>query len=191
MSYIINDVYINEHDDGCFFDISNFNDIRKIKTETQIRLTLDAWNIYRPCTRSYLEISGLYTTCYYRNILYNCILLANVSVSVTLPTTLMTGPISHIGKIRTVYCDIDDVDMSFVSYSRSKYDIVPDDQIEILFEDFDYENERRKHKVIASKVLKRKLERKAHKKIVADDFLRKVNSSRTRNILFPKLFKRK
>ena len=27
MSYIINDIYINEHDDEYFFDISNSNDI--------------------------------------------------------------------------------------------------------------------------------------------------------------------
>ena len=32
--YIINDVYINEHNDGYVFDILNSNDIRKIKTET-------------------------------------------------------------------------------------------------------------------------------------------------------------
>ena len=189
--YIINNVYINEHDDGYFFDISNSNDIRKIKIETQFRLTFDTWNVYRPYTQSYLKISGLHATCYYRNILYNCSLLANVSVSVTLPTKLMTGPVSHIGKIRAVYCDIDEVDMFFVSYSRNQYDIVPEDQIEISYKIFDHENEFRKHKVRISKVLKRKLEIKAHKKIVDDDCLRGVDSSRTRNILSTKLSKRK
>ena len=54
--YIINGVYINEHDDGYFLDISNSNGISKIKTETEISLTFDAWNIYRPCTQSYLKI---------------------------------------------------------------------------------------------------------------------------------------
>ena len=47
------------------------------------------------------------------------------------------------------------------------------------------------HKLIASKVLKRKLERKAHEKIVDDDCLKEVDSSRTRNILSQKLSKRK
>ena len=51
--YIINDLYINEHDDGYFFDITNFNDIRKIKSETEIRLTFDALNVYTPSTQSY------------------------------------------------------------------------------------------------------------------------------------------
>ena len=32
--YVINDVYINEHDDGYVFDITNSNDIRKDKSET-------------------------------------------------------------------------------------------------------------------------------------------------------------
>ena len=105
-------------------------------------------------------------------ILYNCSLLANVSVSATLPTKLITGPVLHIGKIRAVYCDIDDVDIFFVSYSRNEYDIVPEDQVVIFFKDFDHENECWKHKVIASKVLKRKLEEKSHKKILVDDFLR-------------------
>ena len=105
--YIINGVYINEHDDRYFLDISNSNCISKIKTETGIPLTFNAWNIYRPCVQSYLEISGLYATCYYQNIIYNSSLLANVSVSVTLPTKLMPGSVSHIGKIRDVYYDID------------------------------------------------------------------------------------
>ena len=96
--------------------------------------------MYRPCTQSYLEISGLYATCYYRNMIHNSSLLANVSVSVTLQTKLMTGLVSHIGKIRDVYYDIDEFDIFFVSYSRNKYDIVSEDQIEILFKDFDHEN---------------------------------------------------
>ena len=54
--------------------------------------------------------------------------------------------------------------MFVISYSRNEYDIVPEDQIEILFKDFDHENECRKYKVIASKVVKRKFERKTKKK---------------------------
>ena len=127
--YVINDIYINEHDDGYFFDITNSNDIRTIISETEIRLTFDTWNVYRPSTQSYLEISGLYATCDYRNITYHCSLLANVSVSVTLPTKLMADSVSHIGKIRSVYCDNDEVDMFLVSYSRNENDIVPEDQI--------------------------------------------------------------
>ena len=115
--YVINDVYINEHDNEYFFDITNSNDIRKIKLEKEIRVTFDTWNLYRPSTHSYLDISGLYATCDYRKIIYNCSLLANISVSVTLPTELMTGSVSHIGKIRGIYCGIDEVDMFFVSYS--------------------------------------------------------------------------
>ena len=153
--YVINDVHINEHDDGYVFDTTNSNDIRKIKSETEIRVTIDTWNVYRASTNA---------TCDYRKIIYNCSLLANVSVSVTLPTKLITGSVSHIGKIRAVYCDIDEVDMCFVLYSRNEYDIIPEDQIEILIIDFYHENECRKHKVIASKVMKSKFKRKVHKK---------------------------
>ena len=124
--YIINDVYITEHDDECFFDIMNSNNIRMIKAETEICLTFDAWNVYRLCTQFHLQISGLYATCDYRNTIYNYSLLANVSVSVTLSTKLMTVPVSHIRKIRAVYCDIDKVDLFFVLYSRNEYDIVPE-----------------------------------------------------------------
>ena len=97
--YIINDVYITEHDDEYFFDIMNSNDIRMIKAETEICLTFDAWNIYRLCTQFHLQISGLYATCDYRNTIYNYSLLANVYVSVTLSTKLMTVPVSYIRKI--------------------------------------------------------------------------------------------
>ena len=43
--HVINDVYINEHDDGYFFDITNSNDIRKIKSIKEIRVTFDSWNL--------------------------------------------------------------------------------------------------------------------------------------------------
>ena len=55
-------------------------------------------------------------------------------MSVTLPSELMTGPVSHIGNIRGIYCDIDEGDMFFVSYSHKK----KEDQIEILFRDCDH-----------------------------------------------------
>ena len=183
--YVINDVYINEHDNEYFFDITNSNDIRKIKLEKEIRVTFDTWNLYRPSTHSYLDISGLYATCDYRKIIYNCSLLANISVSVTLPTELMTGSVSHIGKIRGIYCGIDEVDMFFVSYSWNEYDIVPEDQNETLFKDCDHENNCRKYKVKASKVTKRKFERKGHKTTIVVDDLKDVD------LLTPKLSKRK
>ena len=183
--YVINDVYINEHDDGYFFDTTNSNDIRKIKSEKEICSTFNTWNLYRPSTHSYLEISGLYATCDYRKIIYNCSLLTNISVSVTLPTELMTGSFSHIGKIKGIYCDINEVDMSFVSYSRKEFDIVPEDQIGILFKDCDHENNCRKHKVKAYKVLKIKFERQVNKRTIADDDLKIVD------LLTQKLSKRK
>ena len=93
-------------------------------------------------------------------------------MSVTLPSELMTGSVSHIGKIRGIYCDIDEVDMFLVSYSRIEYDIVPEDQIEILFKDCNHKNNYRKHKVRAPKVMKRKLERKFHKRTISDDDLK-------------------
>ena len=91
VQYVINDVYINEHDGGYFFDITNSNDIRKIKSEKEIRVTFDTWNLYRPSTYSYFDISSLFATCDYQKIIYNCSLLVNISVSVTLPSELMTG----------------------------------------------------------------------------------------------------
>ena len=110
--------------------------------------------------------------CDCRNIIYNCSLLVNISVNVTLPSELMTGSVSHIGKIREIYCDIDEVDMFLVSYSRIEYDIVPEDQIEILFKDCNHKNNYRKHKVRAPKVMEIKFERKAHKRTIADDGLK-------------------
>ena len=85
--------------------------------------------MYRLITYSYLEISGLYATCEYEKNIYDCSLVANVFMSATLQMKLITGSISHIGKIRAVYCDIDKVDMSFVWYSRNEYNIDPENQI--------------------------------------------------------------
>ena len=93
-------------------------------------------------------------------------------MSVTIPSEIMTGSVSHIGKIRGISCDIDGGDMFFVSYSQNEYDIVPEDQIEILFKDCDYENNCRKYNVRNLKVIKRKLERKAYKRTFDDDDLK-------------------
>ena len=62
--------------------------------------------------------------------------------------------------------------MFLVSYSRTEYDIVLEDHIEIFFKDCDNENNCGKHEVRAPKVIKRKLPRKAHKKVIDDDDLK-------------------
>ena len=97
---IINDVYINEHDDGYLFDIKNSNDVRKIRSDKEIRVTFDTWNVYKPSADSYVDISGLFATFVYRKIIYNCSLLLNISMSITIPSESLTGSVSHIGKIR-------------------------------------------------------------------------------------------
>ena len=99
MPYIINDVYINEDNDGYFYDISNTNDLRKLSTDKDIRVTFDTWNLYRPSTGTYVDISELYATYDYRKIIYNCRSLINISASVTLPNKLLTSPVTRIGKI--------------------------------------------------------------------------------------------
>ena len=170
--YIINEVYINEHNDGYFFDITNSNKIRKIRSEKEIRVIFDTWNLHKPSTDSYVDISGLFVTCVYRKIIYNCGPLLNICAGVTIPSELLTGPVSHIGKIRGMYYNMDGEDMFLVSYSRTEYDIVLEDQIETLFKDCDNENNCRKHKVRAPKVIKIKLPRKSHKKTIADDDLK-------------------
>ena len=82
-----------------FYDISNTNDIRKISTDKDIRVTFDTWNLYRPSTGTYVDISELYATYDYRKIIYNCRSLINISASVTLPNKLLTSPVTRIGKI--------------------------------------------------------------------------------------------
>ena len=85
-------------------------------------------------------------------------------MSATIPSKLLTGSVSHIGKIRGIYCNMDGEDMFLVSYSRTEYNIVIEDHIEILFKDCDNENNCRKHKVRAPKVIKRKLPERLTKK---------------------------
>ena len=106
------------------------------------------------------------------DIIYNCRSLIKICASVNIPSELLTGPVTHIGKIRGIYFNKDVGDMFLVSYSKTEYDIVPEDHIEILFKDCDNENNCRKHKVRAPKVIKRKLPRKAHKKVIDDDDLK-------------------
>ena len=62
--------------------------------------------------------------------------------------------------------------MLLVSYSRTEYNIVIEDHIEILFKDYNNENNCRKHKIRSPKVIKRKLPRKSHKKAIDDDDLK-------------------
>ena len=97
-------------------------------------------------------------------IIYNCRSLIKICASVTIPSELLTGPVTHIGKIRGIYFNKDVGDISLVSYSKTKYYIVPEDRIEILFKDCDNENNCRKHKVRAPKVIKIKLPKKISQK---------------------------
>ena len=118
MPYIINDVYINEDNDGYFYDISNTNDLRKISTDKDIRVTFDTWNLYQPSTGTYVDISELYAHCDYRKIIYKCRLLISITASVTLPNNLLTGPVFRIGKIRGIYFNEDDGDVFLIVYSK-------------------------------------------------------------------------
>ena len=114
--YIVNDVYINEDNDGYFYDISNTNELKKISTDKDIRFTFDTWNLYRPSTVSYVDISELCTTCVYRKIIYNCRSLINICASVTMPSKLLTAPVTHIGKISGIYFNKDEGDLFLVTY---------------------------------------------------------------------------
>ena len=42
--YLINEVYINEHINGYYYDVSSTNDLRKIGPDNKIRVTFDHWN---------------------------------------------------------------------------------------------------------------------------------------------------
>ena len=84
----------------------------------------------------------------------------------------MTGLVTHIGKIRGIYFNKDVGDMFLVTYTKTQYDIVPEDYIKILFKDCDIENNCRKHKVRSPKGNNRKLPRNAHKKGIDDDDLK-------------------
>ena len=125
--------------------------------------------MYRPSTCNYVEISELYPTCIYHKIIYNCRSLINICASVTIPNKLLTGPVTHIGKVSGIYFNKDEGDLFLVSYNKEQYDIVPEDYLDILFNDIYDENNCRKYKVKSPKVNKRILFRSAHKKDSEDD----------------------
>ena len=54
-------------------------------------------------------------------------------------SNLITEQSSHIGKIKGIYRNFDSVDIFYISYARTQYDIVSTDNL-------DYENECRKNK---------------------------------------------
>ena len=73
--------------------------------------------------------------------------------------------------------------MFLVTYTKSQYDIVPEDHMEILFNDINDENNCRKHKVRSPKANKRKLPRSAHKKDIDDDGLKVKKTKRGKKSL--------
>ena len=89
-----------------------------------------------------------------------------------MPSKLLTGSVTHIGKISGIYFKKDEGDLFLVTYTKAQYDIVPEDHIEILFNDINDENNCRKHEVRSPKGNKRKLPRTAHKKDIDDDGLK-------------------
>ena len=176
--YLINDVYINEHNNGYYYDVSTTNELRKIVPDKNIRVTFDHWNLYRPSTCKYVKISELYPTCIYRKIIYECRSLINVCASVTMPTKLLTGPVTHFGKVSGIYFNENEGDLFLVSYNKDQYDIVSEDYLEFLFKDRDDENNCRKHKVKSPKVTKQLLLRSASKKDSGDDGLKATKTKK-------------
>ena len=170
--YLINDVYINEHNNGYYYDLSSTNDLEKIVPDNKIRVTFDHWNLYRPITCNYVKISELYPTCIYRKIIYEYRSLINVCASVTMPTKLLTGPVTHFGKISGIYFNENEGNLFLVSYNKDQYDLVSEDYLDILFKDRNDENNFRKHKVKSPKLTKQLLLRYASKKDSGDDGLK-------------------
>ena len=55
MPYIINEVYINEHNNGYYYDVSSTNgDQREIVPDSKIRVTFDHWSLFRPNNCTYV-----------------------------------------------------------------------------------------------------------------------------------------
>jgi len=135
--YLINEVYINEHNNGYYYDVSSTNDLRKIVPDNKIRVTFDHWNLYWPSTCKYVTISELNATCIYRKIIYECKSLIDVCASVTMPAKLLTGPVTHFGKINGIYFNENEGNIFLVSYNKDQYDLVSEDYLEILFKDRD------------------------------------------------------
>ena len=89
-----------------------------------------------------------------------------------MPTKLLTGPVTHFGKISGIYFNENEGNLFLVSYNKDQYDLVSEDYLEILFKDRDDENNCRKHKVKSSKLTKQLLLRSASKKDSDDDGLK-------------------
>ena len=81
-----------------------------------------------------------------------------------MPSKLLTGSVTHIGKISGIYFKKDEGDFFVVTYTKAQYDTVPEDHIEILFNDINDGNNSRKHKVRSPKGNKTNLPGSAHKK---------------------------
>ena len=111
--YLINEVYINEHNNGYYYDVSTTNDLRKIVTDKKIRVTFDHWNLYRPSTCKYVTISELKATCIYRKIIYECRSLINVCASVTLYCSILCY-INSLLYISKICCSISYLSMRVV-----------------------------------------------------------------------------
>ena len=92
--------------------------------------------------------------------------MINVCASVTMPTKLLTGSVTHFVKVSGIYFNDNEGDLFLVSYNKEKYDTVPEDYLDILFKDRYDENNCRKYKVKSPKVTKRLLLRSAQKKTV-------------------------
>ena len=182
--YFINDVYINEHNNGYYYDVSTTNDLRKIVADKTIRVTFDHWNLYRPSTCKYVKISELNPTCIYRKIVYECRSLINVCASVTMPTKLLTRPVTHFGKISGIYFNENEGNLFLVSYNKDQYDLVSEDYLEILFKDHDDENNCLKHKVKSPKLTKQLLLRSASKKDRGDDGLKTKKAKKRKQSIY-------
>ena len=78
-------------------------DIRKLRPDKTIKITLDCWNVKELITNLLMEITELSPTCKVRRIVHNCQDLLNVAVSVIYPSNLLTELSSHIGKIKAIY----------------------------------------------------------------------------------------
>ena len=142
--YYINDVFINEHSDGYYFDISNSSkEIRKFRYG-KIRLTIEYWNVKVPRSNLLMEITELSLTCKVGRVIYNCQDLLNLPVSVTHPSDIFSEPSSDIKKIKAIHKYLDLVDMFYISYTQVEYDVISAKYLEILFEDSDQETNCRK-----------------------------------------------
>ena len=89
-----------------------------------------------------------------------------------MPTKLLTGPVTHFGKINGIYFNENEGNLFLVSYNKDQHDLVSEDYLEILFKDHDEENNCRKHKVKSTKLTKQLLLRSASKNDSGNDGLK-------------------